>query len=58
MLDEVNHVWMRKHLWMFGIFISNYSLALGGAFGWQNKFGPPLDTLWTLAVERHARCAT
>lgn len=53
MIHENDYGYVHRHLWVFAAFLGNYSLALSGAFGWPNNFGPPLNTLWTIAVEQH-----
>jgi peptidoglycan/LPS O-acetylase OafA/YrhL len=53
MIDPHSRLWVKEHLWMFLALVANYSLAFGGSEFWSNQFGPPLNTLWTIAVEMH-----
>jgi peptidoglycan/LPS O-acetylase OafA/YrhL len=48
---DANRPWVYAHLWMFAVFGSNWSLGLAGSGDRVNQFGPPLDVLWTIAVE-------
>jgi peptidoglycan/LPS O-acetylase OafA/YrhL len=43
--------WLRDHLWIYTLFLGNWSLALGMQ-GWHVDLSPPgLAVLWSIAVE-------
>ena len=45
--------WVHSHIGLYAGFQSNWALGFGGIGDYVNRFGPPLDTLWTIAVEQH-----
>ena len=43
--------WVLDHLWMFTFYVSNWSIALNGMWGFIDHSNPMLGILWSIAVE-------
>lgn len=45
------NTWLWDHLWLWALFISNWSLVLSGWAGHVNRAPVSFDVLWSIAVE-------